>query len=88
MLYKMRHRLVSHKDANIQSAGHSYSTRSTEYSYTQPKAIGDYYNYSFYPRTMTEWNKLPRDIVLSNSLAAFRIMQFQTFIDTYITLHS
>ena len=88
MLYKMRHRLVSHKDANLQSAGHSYSTRSMEYSFTQPTAIRDYYEYSFYPRTITEWNKLPRDIALSNSLAAFRIMQFQTFIDTYITLRS
>lgn len=33
-------------------------------------------------------HKLPTDIALSNSLAAFRIMQFQTFIDTYITLRS
>ena len=63
--------LVSHKDANLQSAGHSYSTRSIQYSYTQPTAIRDYYKYSFYPRTITEWNKLPRDIALSNSLAAF-----------------
>ena len=63
---------VSHKDANLQSAGNSYSTRPLEYSYTQPTAIRDYYNYSFYPRTITEWNKLPRDTALSNSLAAFR----------------
>ena len=28
--------------------------------------------YSFYPRTITEWNKLPRKIELSNSLAAFK----------------
>ena len=52
-------------------------------THSQHAAIRDYYKYSFYPRTITEWNKLPRDIALSNSLAAFRIMQFQTFIDTY-----
>ena len=63
---------VSHKDANLQSAGHAYSTRSIEYSYTQQTAIRDYYKYSFYQRTITEWNKLPRDIALSNSLAAFK----------------
>ena len=66
------HRLVSHKDANLQSAGHAYSTCSIEYSYTQPTAIRDYYKYSFYPRTITECNKLPRDTALSNWLAAFK----------------
>ena len=66
------HRLVSHKDVNLQSAGHAYSTRSIEYSYTQQTAIRDYYKYSFYQRTITEWSKLPRDIALSNSLAAFK----------------
>ena len=40
MLYKMRHRLFSHKDANLQSAGNSYSTRPIEYSYTQPQPLG------------------------------------------------
>ena len=34
--------------------------------------IRDYYKYSFYPRTITEWNKLPRDIALYISLAAFK----------------
>ena len=72
MLYKMRHRLVSHKYANLKSAGNSYSTRPTEYSYAQAAAIRDYYKYSLYPRTITEWNKLSRDIALSNSLAAFK----------------
>ena len=39
VLYKMRYRLVSHEDAKLQPAGHSYSTRSKEYSYSQPTAI-------------------------------------------------
>ena len=34
--------------------------------------VRDYYKYSFYTRTITEWNKLPRDIALFNSLAAFK----------------
>ena len=34
--------------------------------------IRGYFKYSFYPRTITEWNKLPRDIALYNSLAAFK----------------
>ena len=40
LLCKMQHRLVSHKDANLQSAGNSYSTRPIEYSYTQPQPLG------------------------------------------------
>ena len=72
MLCKMRYRLISHEDAKLQSAGHSYSTRSLEYSNALPTAIRDYYKYSFYPRTITEWNKLPRKIELSNALAAFK----------------
>ena len=31
MLCKMRYRLISHEDAKLQSAGHSYSTRSLQY---------------------------------------------------------
>jgi len=64
VLYKMRYRLVSHEDAKLQPAGHSYSTRSKEYSYSQPTAIRDYYKYSFCPRTITEWNQLPRETAL------------------------
>ena len=71
MLYKTLYRLVSHEDAKLQSAGHSNSIRSVEYC-TLTMAIRDYYEYSFYPRTIAEWNKLPRDMALSNSLAAFK----------------
>ena len=72
MSCKNRYRLISHEDAKLQSAGHSYSIRSLEYSHALPTAIKDYYKYSLYPRTITEWNKLPRKIELSNSLAAFK----------------
>ena len=72
MLCKMRYRLISHEDAKVQSAGPSYSTRSLKYSHKLPTAIRDYYKYSFYPKKITEWNKLPRKMELSNSLAAFK----------------
>ena len=44
---------------------------SPKYSHALPTVIKDYYKYSFYPRTITAWNKLPRKIE-SNSLAAFK----------------
>jgi hypothetical protein len=32
----------------------------------------DYQKYSFYPRTITEWNKLPKEIALAASLATLK----------------
>ena len=31
-----------------------------------------YYQYSFFPRTVSDWNQLPRDILLAKSLAIFK----------------
>ena len=50
------------KPSSLERAHTLYVSGSIEYSYTQPTAIRDYYKYSFYPRTITQWNKLPRDI--------------------------
>ena len=72
MLYKMQNRLVFYEDIKLQPVDHLYSTRSKEYTYKQPIATRDYYKYSFYPRTISEWNKLPREIVRSRSRAAFK----------------
>ena len=69
MLYKMRNRLVSHEDVQLQLAGHFHSTRSKEYSYTQLTATRDYFKYFFCSRTNTKWNQLPRETALSNLLA-------------------
>ena len=60
ILYKMRHRLVSHKDASLQSAGHSYSTSSIEYSYTQPTAIRDYYKIFLLPKDNYRMEQIPK----------------------------
>ena len=32
----------------------------------------NYYSYSFFPRTVSDWNLLPRDIILAKSLAIFK----------------
>ena len=31
-----------------------------------------YYLYSFFPRAISDWNQLPRDILLARSLAIFK----------------
>ena len=50
-----------------------------EYAYKQPITTREHYKYSFYPRTISEWNKLPREIVLSSSLAAFKNAIFNMY---------
>ena len=79
MLYKMRNRLVFYDEIKHQPVDYLYSTRSKEYAYKQPIATRDYYKYSFYPRTISEWNKLPREIVLSSSLAPFENASFNIY---------
>ena len=69
MLLKLWHRLVSHKDASLQSAGHLYSTRSKEYSYTRPTAIRDYLIFL-----------LPKDNYrLEQTPMGYSIVQFASF---------
>ena len=79
MLYKMRNRIVFYDDIKLQPVDHLYSTRFKEYAYKQPKTTRDYYKYFFYPRTISEWNKLPREIALSSSLAAFKNAIFNMY---------
>ena len=79
MLYKMRNRLVFYDDIKLQPVDHLYSTRFKEYAYKQPITTRNYYKYSFHPRTISEWNKLPREIVLSSSLVAFKNAIFNMY---------
>ena len=87
MLYKMLYRLVSHEDAKLQSAGHSYSTLSIEYCTLthsqQPLGIttsilstqGQLQNGT---NSQGIWHCPIHWLLLK--------MQFQTFINTFITL--
>ena len=45
---------------------------SHSYRYRQDKATKNIYFYSFFPRTLRQWNSLPADIVESNSLSQFQ----------------
>ena len=58
----MPNRLVFNEDSKLQPGGQLYSSRSKENACKQPIATRDYYNYFFYPRTISKWNKLPREL--------------------------
>ena len=48
-------------------------------SYIYPYARTNTYKYSFFPRTISEWNSLPTEIILSTTLSAF-----QSQLDSYL----
>ena len=45
---------------------------SPNFKYTQYRATKDAYFYSYFPRTIREWNGLPAAIVETDSLARFQ----------------
>ena len=47
--------------------------------YIQPSARTDAYKYSYFPRTITDWNSLPSEILNSESLDSFK-----TAINVYV----
>ena len=68
----MRNRLVFNEDSKLQPGLFWASWVQLTYACKQPIATRDYYNYFFYPRTISKGNKLPREIALSSSPAAFK----------------
>ena len=52
-------------------------------SYIHPYARTNAYIYSFFPRTIKEWNSLPTGVVTSNTLPAFQA-QLDSFLHSNI----
>ena len=52
---------------------------SHDYKFLDMKATKDVYFYSFFPRSLRMWNKVPKVIVESNSLETFKTNIFKYF---------
>ena len=77
ILYKIRNHLVA-IDENL------YLQRGTgrrEYQYRQLRADKDYTRFSFFPRTVIQWNQLPSQICLAESLDSFKTLSQVTRIE-------
>ena len=59
-------------DSFLRPHAESRTRSSHSYRYRQGKATKNLYFYSFFPRTLRQWNNLPADIVESNSLSQFQ----------------
>jgi len=73
LLYKMSHGLLDiDVDFYLSRHNESRTRRSHNFKYTQYRATKNVYFYSYFPRTIREWNALPAAIVEADSLARFQ----------------
>ena len=73
LLHKMsRHLIDIDVDLYLQPHTERRTRGSHNYKYRLDKATKNVYFYSFFPRTIRQWNSLPSDIVDENSLDLFK----------------
>ena len=68
MLFKIRHHIVAIDEESYLKRG----TGRREHQYRQLRADKDYTRFSFFPRTVIQWNQLPSHICLAESLDTFK----------------
>ena len=72
MFYKIQHQLVNITfPPHFQHASSSIR-RNNSLCYQQPNSNVDVYVYSFYPRTIRIWNRLPEAVECAPSVCAFK----------------
>ena len=71
LLYKFRNNLAYVDNAELHPVAYS-STRSSGHAFKLPIIKCDFYKFSFFPRSLQERNRLPRQVALSKSLESFK----------------
>ena len=72
-MYKLSRGLLNLNTENLLIPSQETRTRNSHaFKYRVPRATKDIFKYSFYPRALTEWNSLPKEIVLSETLDNFK----------------
>ena len=73
MMYKISHNPVDfNTDQYLKLHPESRTRGSHPLKYQIPKATKDVFKYSYFPRTIRGWKKLPPELVLSSSLDEFK----------------
>ena len=74
MLYKIQNHLVSTpaQPYLVPITRHTRHTHSL--SYQVPQSRSDYRKFSFFPRTIRDWNSLPPDIPTASTLESFKAL--------------
>ena len=71
LMFKITHHLVTIPTYYLVPA-YSTTRASHIYKYQQIFTRTQFYQYSFFPRTIREWNKLPASVVEAPNLLAFK----------------
>jgi hypothetical protein len=71
-MYKLTHNLMDIDPTQYLTAGCRRTRSNHPYKYRQVQTSHNYYAYSYFPRTIVQWNRLPGNIVLTENLEAFR----------------
>ena len=71
-MYKMRHGLVGIDPATYLTPITRPTRHSHSLGYVPPSCRNDAYKYSFYPRAVAGWNRLPEPVAAAPSLGIFR----------------
>jgi hypothetical protein len=72
MLYKISNGLACVRCPDLQPMHASYTRSHHPRQFQRITCRTDYRKYSFFPRTISDWNSLPTDTVLAPTLSAFR----------------
>ena len=72
VMCKIHHGLVAvDKDKYIKQSLR-VSRQSHDQAYVIPRTGPDYYNYSFFPCTIDDWNRLPQSVINSKTIDSFK----------------
>ena len=72
-MYKLTHNLIDFSAENHLKLNNKRGTRgSHDFKFLVPRAKKDIFKFSFFPRTISEWNSLPKDVVNVASLDNFK----------------
>jgi hypothetical protein len=73
-MYKITNDLISINKSKYLKLATETRTRGTHtFKYYVEHATKDVFKYSYFPRTVREWNGLPSDIVTAKSIHSFKI---------------
>lgn len=73
MIFKLSHNLLNLKSTNYLKPHTEMRTRGSHpFKYFIPNFHKDVFKYSFFPRTIMEWNSLPPEAVTLNSISLFK----------------
>ena len=74
LMYKLSHNLIDINTERHLILDREKRTRNSHaFKYRMPKVSKDVFKFSFFPRSITQWNSLPADLVNCKSLSDFKL---------------